>query len=147
MITVFKNKEDIPQNMEYVELNDYFFNKNTVTKIDGRAERIIEKIDNAKLISQFRILSEFDDVAVDIDKLSTGCKTTLNVMYYPDKVFCLKECGMNALEVIYELNKGNGYSDYAMIPFGIGVVEIQMKSGRKIINNYEELKEWWENEE
>ena len=26
MITIFKDKQDIPQNMEYIELNDLFFN-------------------------------------------------------------------------------------------------------------------------
>ena len=29
MITIFKSKKDIPQSMEYIELNDLFFNQNT----------------------------------------------------------------------------------------------------------------------
>ena len=28
MITIYKNKNDIPQNMEYIEINDIFFNQN-----------------------------------------------------------------------------------------------------------------------
>ena len=31
MITIFKNKQDIPQNMEYIELNDLYFVQNTVS--------------------------------------------------------------------------------------------------------------------
>ena len=100
MITIFKNKLDIPNDMEYIELNDLFFNQNTSVLIDKRAEKFIETIDDAKLIGKYKILSRFDDVAIDIDRLSSGCKTVLNVLYYPDKVFCLKECGNNALEIL-----------------------------------------------
>lgn len=147
MITIFKNKQDIAQNMEYIEINDLFFNQNTVSLIDERAEKIIETIDDAKLIGKYKICSRFNDVALDIDRLSAGCKTVLNVLYYPDKVFCLKECGNNALEVLYGLEKGYVYSEYALIPFDLDSVVVQTKSGKKILCDYEELKEWWENEE
>ena len=146
MITIFKNKLDIPNNMEYIELNDLFFNQNTTALIDKRAEKFIETIDGAKLIGKYKILSRFDDVAIDIDKLSAGCKTVLNVLYYPDKVFCLKECGNNALEILYNLEKGYVYSEYALIPFTMDSIMVQTKSMKKIISDYEELKEWWEDE-
>jgi len=147
VITIFKNKNDIPQGMEYVELNDIYFNQNTAAKLDVKAEKIIEIIDEAKLISKYKIRSKFDDIILDIDKLSAGCKTVLNVLYNPDKVFCLKECGNNALEVLYGLTSGNVYSDYALIPFEMKVVNVQTSSGQKEISGYEELKEWWSNEE
>ena len=147
MITVFKNKKDIPQDMEYVELNDIYFNQNTAVKLDDRSEKIIEIIDGAKLISKYKICSKFNDSVLDIDKLSAGCKTVLNVLYNPDKVFCLKECGNNALEVLYGLMSGNVYSDYAIIPFEMDAVNVQTSSGKKEINDYEELKEWWNHEE
>ena len=91
MITIFKNKKDIPQEMEYIELNDIYFNQNTSSKLDDKAKNIIETIDGAKLISKYRIQSKFDEIILDIDKLSAGCKTVLNVLYNPDKVFCPKE--------------------------------------------------------
>lgn len=147
MITIFKNKKDIPQNMEYVELNDIYFNQNTATKLDDKAEKIVQIIDEAKLISKYKIRSRFDDTILDIDKLSAGCKTVLNVVYNPDKVFCLKECGNNALEVLYGLMSGNVYSDYALIPFEMEAVNVQTSLGQKEISDYEELKEWWGNEE
>lgn len=147
MITIFKNKQDIPKNIEYVELNDLFFNQNTVSVIDGQAEKIIEIIDDTKLISKYKISSRFNDVALDIDKLSAGCKTVLNVLYYPDKVFCLKECGNNALEVLYALEKGYVCSEYALIPFDMDSVIVQTKVEKRVIRDYEELKEWWSNEE
>lgn len=147
MITIFKDKQDIPQNMEYIELNDLFFVQNTAAVIDKQAEMIIKCIDGAELINKYKISSSFNDVALDIDKLSAGCKTLLNVLYYPDRVFCMKECGDNALELLYGFQKGYVYSEYAMIPFDMESVTVQTKEGKKVISDYEELKEWWNNEE
>ena len=78
--------------------------------------------------------------------MSTGCKTVLNVMFFPDKVFCIKECGDNALEVLYKLEDGAVYSDYAVIPFEMDKVRVFEGERARIISDYEELKEWWENE-
>lgn len=147
MITIFKNKKDIPDNIEYVELNDVFFNQNTVLKIDERAGTIVEKIDASKLIGKYRMKSKFNGVVLDIDCLSTGCKTVLNVMYFPDKVFCIKECGDNALEVLYGLDAGSVYSDYAVIPFNMNRVKTCDEKGVTVLSDYEQLKEWWDNEE
>ena len=111
MITIFKNKKDIPDDMEYVELDDLFFNQNTVTRIGEQAVKIIETVDGARLLSRYKICSRFNEVMLDIDRLSAGCKAVLNVLYYPDKVFCMKECGYNALEILYGLEDGNVYSE------------------------------------
>lgn len=146
MITVFKNKRDIPAGMEYVELNDIFFNKNTVALLDENAASIIENIDGAKLVGKYKIESRFNGVTLDIDCLSTGCKTVLNVMYFPDKIFCMKECGDNALEILYGLQQGMVYSDYAMIPFCIESVNVESALENRVICDYEKLKEWWNNE-
>lgn len=147
MITIFKNKKDIPDDKEYIELNDVFFNQNTVSKLDDRANVIVEKIDDSRLIGKYKIESKFNGVTVDVDCLSTGCKTVLNVLYFPDKVFCLKECGDNALEVLYALEAGAVYSDYAVIPFDVNKVNVSDEKGTRVIADYEELKEWWSSEE
>lgn len=147
MITIFKNKKDIPDDMHYVELKDVYFNQNTVSVLDDRAGAIVEKIDASRLIGKYKIESKFNGVTLDIDCLSTGCKTVLNVLYFPEKVFCLKECGDNALEVLYSLEAGTVYSDYVIIPFDMDKVKVSDKNGTRIISDYEELKEWWNNEE
>lgn len=41
----------------------------------------------------------------------------------------MKECGKNALELIYGLACGFVYSDYALIPFDMGKVMVQTKDG------------------
>lgn len=62
-----------------------------------------------------------------------SAKTVLNVLYNSDKVFCLKECGNNALEVLYNFETGNVYSDYALIPFEMEVVSVQTPLGKKFV--------------
>lgn len=147
VITIYKDKKDIPGDMEYVELNDLYFNQNTAAKLDKRAEEIIKKIDSSKLISKYKIESKFHGATLDVDCLSTGCKTVLNVLYFPDKVFCMKECGDNALEELYRLKQGAVYSNYAMIPFGMEPVLVSSLDKTKQVDGYEELKGWWEDEE
>ena len=110
-----------------------YFNQNTVSVLDDRAGSIVEKIDASRLIGKYKIESKFNGVTLDIDCLSTGCKTVLNVLYFPEKVFCLKECGDNALEVLYSLEEGTVYSDYAIIPFDMDKVKVSDKNGTRII--------------
>ena len=43
MITIYKNKKDIPQDMEYIELNDVYFNQKTASILDERAERLLKR--------------------------------------------------------------------------------------------------------
>jgi len=81
VITIYKDKNDISDDMEYVELNDIFFNQKTILKLDNYAKEIIEKVDGSKLLSKYKIMSKFNEVALDIDCLSTGCKTILNVIF------------------------------------------------------------------
>lgn len=143
MITIFKDKKDIPSGKEYVELNDIFFNQNTASIIDSKANTIIEIIDGSKLIGKYKMISKFNGTVLDIDCLSTSCKTVLKVMYFPDKVFCLKECGDDALKILYGLENGMVYSDYAIIPFDMSGVNVSDEKGTRMILDYEELKEWW----
>lgn len=147
MITIYKNKKDIPEHMEYIELNDIFFNQNTAQKLDIHAQKVIEEIDRARLLGKYKIESRFNQVTLDIDCLSTGCKTVLNVFYYPDKVFCMKECGNNALEILYQFEEGSVYSDYAVIPFEMAKVMVCSGTEKRVIEDNEELKAWWNNEE
>lgn len=145
MLTIYKNKKDIPSDKEYVELNDLYFNMNTSSLLDDRAKSIIEAIDSSEQISKYKIRSRFNGDVLNIDKLSSGCKTVLNVLYNPEKVFCLKECGENALDVLFGFKKGAVYSDYPIIPFDFEKVAVFSDGEIKVIDDYEELKEWWSN--
>ena len=144
MIKVYKKKA-IPKDMEIVTVNDVFFNRYTANMLDDAASEIIMKIDNSVMVDPLRIRSRFDDSILNIDKLSTGCKTVLNVMYNRDKVFDIKECGDNALDIIYHLDRGNIYCEYPLISFEMDKV-IAVGKTESIISDYDELKEWWQDE-
>ena len=146
MITVYK-KKPTRNGPELITLNDIYFNKNTVEKLDDRASEIIAKIDQSKMLSKYTISSKFNGTVLNIDKLSTGCKTTLNIIYSPDKIFDICECGDNALDIIYSLPQGNVYCSYPFISFDMQKVRISDKHGVREIDSYEELKEWWTNED
>ena len=145
MITVYR-KKSVPKSKELIELNDVFFNKYTVSLLDDRAKEIIAKIDRSEMLSQYAIRSRFDGTTLNIDKLSTGCKTALNIMYNPDKIFDIRECGDNALDVIYALPDGNVVCDYPLISFDMFSVNVFDNKGVREISSYEDLKEWWTDE-
>ena len=136
MITIYKKKPS-SKTMELVVMNDIYFNQKTVSLLDDRAKDIIRQIDHSDM------LSPFDGMTLNIDKLSTGCKTALNVLYNPDKVFDIRECGDNALDVIYSFPEGNIYCDYPLISFDMDKVLVSEKKGKREIDSYEALKEWW----
>ena len=79
MITIYKHGQ-IPKSIETVKLNDVYFNKYTAQMLDNRANEIIEKIDHAELTGPYTIKSRFDGTTLNTDKLSSGCKTVLNIM-------------------------------------------------------------------
>ena len=146
MITIYKKKQ-IPKNMELIVLNDIYFNKFTVSMIDDKAAEIISKIDNSVMLSNYTISSKFDGGVLNIDKLSTGCKTVLNVLYNPDKIFDIRECGDNAIDVLYGLQTGNICCDYPLISFDMIEAKVYTPDGIQTMSSYEELKEWWSNED
>jgi len=142
MITVYKKSfADKLQNVE--TMNDVFFNKNTVELLDEHAKAIIVEIDGSEMIGKYTIKSRFNGNELNIDKLSTGCKTVLNIVYNPQKIFDIRECGDNAIDCIYKLPSGNICCDYPLISFEMESVRVYDKSGERIIRSYEELKEWW----
>ncbi|MBR6223022.1 MAG: DUF4869 domain-containing protein [Lachnospiraceae bacterium] len=145
MITVYK-KKNIPKGIELVKLNDIYFNKYTVELLDERAVFYISKIDASEYVSKYMIKSRFGGEVLNIDKLSTGCKTLLNIFYNPDIIFDIRECGENALDLIYALPEGNIYCDYPLISFDMTVVRVAEKKEYRIIDEYDELKEWWASE-
>lgn len=145
MITVYKKKA-ILKSMELVSTNDIFFNQKTVELLDEKAADIIRRIDNAELIDKYHIKSSFDNSVLNIDVISTGCKTILNIIYNPDMVFDITECGENAVDVIYSLPQGNIYCSYPLISFDMKEVTVCDSKGKRTVSSYDELKEWWTSE-
>lgn len=147
MINIYRSQKDFPENLEYVQLNDVYFNEVTFDLLDERAKEIVEKIDETEILSKYKVKSRFGEEILNIDKLSSGCKTVLNVLYNSNKIFWVMECGENALEVLFQLEKGNVYCETPMIPFEFSKVRVWIGKDSKEISDYEELKEWWQDEE
>jgi hypothetical protein len=143
MITVFKKKKTP---YDVILLNDIYFNKFTVERLDGRAKDVVALIDGSELIDNYTMKARFDGAVMNTDKLSSGCKTVLNIMYNTDKVFDIRECGDNALDMIYSLNDGKVYCEYPMISFDMKEVKVFDSKGERVICDYDELKEWWQDE-
>ena len=146
MLTVYK-KKTLPKDKELILINDVYFNKYTVELLDDRAKEIIARIDGSEMVSKYNIKSKFDGVLLNIDKLSSGCKTVLNVLYNNDKIFDIRECGENALDELYTLENGNVFCQYPLISFDMEKVYITDKNGNREIDDYEELKRWWSDED
>jgi hypothetical protein len=146
MLEVYKMNA-IPKGTEIIKMNDVYFNKYTAAMLDDRANAIMMEIDQSEMINRYSIKSRFDGMALNVDKLSTGCKTALNILYNPDKIFDIFECGDNALDVIYRFENGKICCEYPLISFEIEKVKAVGKKEEKIIKSYEELKEWWLNED
>ncbi len=146
MIKIYKKKA-IPESLELIKINDQYFNKYTVEMLDERASNVIWNIDRSKMLDKYFIASRFDGTKLNIDKLSTGCKTTLNIMYNPDKIFDISECGENALEMIYVLERGNVFCEYPMIAFNMTEAKAVDTDGEHLYTDYEGLKKWWKDED
>lgn len=146
MISVYK-KRAIPKNEEVIKNNDVFFSQVTAGILDEKAEDVIYRIDQSKMIDKYSITSRFDGAVLNIDKLSTGCKTALNILFNPERIFDISECGENALEVIYAMPVGKIFCEYPLIAFTMESVEAVDASGSRIISDYDELGTWWKDED
>ncbi len=146
MLEVYKISA-IPKGTEVIKVNDIFFNKYTAVLLNDRAKDIIKEIDNSEMINQYSIKSRFDGTVLNVDKLSTGCKTALNILYNPDKIINIFECGDNAIDVIYGFDEGKVCCEYPLISFDIVKVKAVDKKESRVIDSYEKLKEWWLDED
>ncbi len=142
MIKIYKKKPN-KKSITYIKINDVFFNKYTVEYLDDRARDVIKIIDKSEMVDKYYFESRFDGGRLNIDKLSTGCKTALNIMYNPDKIFDISECGENALDVIYGLEDGMVYCEYPMIAFNMQKVKVADDNGEYVITDYDKLRKWW----
>ncbi|MDR2750582.1 MAG: hypothetical protein LBC41_07985 [Clostridiales bacterium] len=86
---------------------------------------LIAKIDGAKFINHKSLALETPFGVADIENISTGLKTALNVLHkikkFPGENFCvnLDECGNDVLCVIFEMHSGSNVFFYLSRSFYI----------------------------
>lgn len=139
MITIYKNKTN---QKELIEINDLFFDQFTSKLITDDFSEVIFEIDGSKFCNG-KLYSKFNNEIIDITCLSSSCKTVLNILCFKDKIFSIKQCGDKAISYIFSLEQGNIYSDYPIIPFEFKSVQIVDGAAIKVIDDYEMLKNWW----
>lgn len=83
--------------------NDLFFNTRTCNeKMTSVDIAVMMKIDNAVLKEDNRIETPYG--LGFITNLSTGCKTIINILKYPNIVFSVDECGANVVENLFRID-------------------------------------------
>ena len=107
-LNVYLNKLDIPKDMRVIRLNDVTFNLALYKgfSVTEDVKKIIKKIDDAEYLQGIDIRSRYGNIT-SLENLSTGCKTLINVVAYPESVVSCEECGNNVLQEIFKLKKGN----------------------------------------
>ena len=67
---------------------------------DRSCLNLVPKLTSKKADKIFNILSKYDEnrqQIISMMNLSTGCKTVINCMTFPEVIFSMDECGENAL--------------------------------------------------
>ena len=98
--------------------NDIYFDANIQLKNTDIESFILDFVDNAKYVNKDYVSGKFSEY-YEIDKLSTGCKTLLNILHSPDKCFSVTECGNNALEALFSIRDGNVLWEFPMLAFDL----------------------------
>lgn len=127
-----------------IKFNDNWFD-NYINNInfDDVVSNIIKSIDNVEYIGNYKVKSKFNNGAsISVSELSTGCKTAINVYTFYDKMFTVSECGDNALQTIFMLERGNIYLPYFVIPREFNnAIEVIYDNTNRIVNNNTQLEE------
>lgn len=91
--------------------NDLFFNTRTCNeKMTSVDTAVMQKIDHAVLKADNRIETPYG--LGYITNLSTGCKTVINILKYPDIIFSVDECGANAIELLFRMRDVKFFMSY-----------------------------------
>ena len=112
-----------PYDGEICTENDAFFDCYCwQLKDTNEVHDVIKAIDKKRCFAG-RLVAGVDEEPIELDGekvllalpvtfLSTGCKTVLNVIMFPETIFSVAECGENALREILKLKEGNIYLPY-----------------------------------
>lgn len=100
MIDIYTIKKD---SKDWIICNDLYFNLNTANEeMTEKDIAIIKRADDAILTQDKHIQTKYG--LGTIRNLSSGCKTLLNIIKYPEKVVCVEECGPNILKMIFQMD-------------------------------------------
>lgn len=122
--------------------NDLFFNTRTCNeKMTSVDIAVMMKIDNAVLKKDNRIETPYG--LGFITNLSTGCKTIINILKYPNIVFSVDECGANVVETLFRID---GIKIFMTFPIYIHFRNdtIIRFNNTDVIKGEDEYYSWWQ---
>ena len=102
ILNLFTSEDKLSLLLEQ-EHNEVFFRKSVnFESLNELDFTVIKEIDNAVPIEGTRQFRTLFGIA-ELKHLSTGCKTLINILHYPDRAFSLMESGDNVVTLLAEL--------------------------------------------
>ena len=111
-LNVYLREADIPKNKTIINGNDAIFGKSLLSNdsfsnnVLPEIQYVMKKIDGADYISKRDMRDRFGNLT-SIENLSTGCKSIINCINYPQYIVNCIECGRNAIDLIIHRTTGN----------------------------------------
>ena len=142
MLHMYLSAGLVPKNVQ--RFNDAFFDLYCdKIKFNKEVVSIIQSIDEVRYAGNCRIFSKFEEgVQLRVSELSTGCKTAINVYSFPQQVFYIGECGVNAIQVICNFDKGNVLVTDFFVPEDFhNQIKVISQRGTMIVDDNDTLEE------
>ena len=115
-LSVYNRKDDIPENVQYVDNNNLFFNVHTDIPDSELSREILKDIEMAEYAGPKKFkgrTKEFGEIYKEYLSTELGYgPSSINqrlaaIKAYPDKCFDLVECGANALDFVAKIHDGH----------------------------------------
>lgn len=107
-LKIYRSVDEVPSGVRVTKRNDLFFNARTIIKNTDLVADILRTIDMAEYNSDLTFIGRTRELgALNKSMLSTGTKTLLNIIAFPDRCFNVVECGNNALQFIPKITEGH----------------------------------------
>ena len=104
---IYRSADEVPEGIRVVTNNNLFFNARTPISNTELTSDILATVDKARYNSGFTFIGRTPELgALNKSMLSTGTKTLLNIISYPDVCFNVVECGLNALCFLPRIKDG-----------------------------------------
>lgn len=104
---------------KFVDDNDLEFSiKVNSINWDSEKKKVLSDFEGVKLDHTFPkyVISKYGGDSISLYEISSGCKTILNVINDPSKIYSLNECGRNAINYLYSLHVDiNVYADNVIL--------------------------------
>lgn len=139
---VYRTKVELSKDLRntLVEDNDDFFDSFTKLNDSALVSEILATIDRGRYNSELTFIGRTPQLgALSKSMLSTGTKTLLNIISYPDRCFNVVECGINALQFLPKLVDGNVLWKYPLIAYNGNPVCDIVYRGRRFVDFYKFL--------